>query len=287
LKEEIMDNVSSMDGLADAIDEAWESGEIRGSERSEPTGRAVSDPMAAAVDISAYELARERGPEAEERARRSGDTELAALAVESHEDYTYELEMMERGIPEELWEDSEFAAYVVDAEGDVDVAAERWDANIDQQYDEAAAIDAAQYDEAMGHVAQAVANGEVNFYDLPWELQQAVTTWAEEAQTAAAIEDFNNMQDAEQLRQAQQLVSYGALVAEEGGNVAVYEELVEQGFDVETAANTALQAGAGGPLQLRGDDGMNAAVNGLHSDVVGTASGQLYRDLRETYGGRS
>lgn len=267
-----MDNLNQMDSLGDAIAAAWDDGTLRGAERSEPTGRALNDPMAAAADIAAYEIAREHSPEAEARARQSGDVDLAAQAVERVEDEGYELDMIRHDISEELWQDPEFAGYVADAEGDVEEAARRWDAERDEQIAQAEAVEAQQFDSYMGQIVDAVNAGQLDFYSLPPEVQATVAEWAEGEQALAEVQAGENAYAADQLAQAQQLVDYGATVAELGGNVHVFEQLIAEGYDIETAANAVL---ASAPTD------MDTATAALERDVQGDPYAEWLRSLAD------
>ena len=260
--------MDGLDGLNDAIDEAWNDGSIRGDNSSQLTGR--TDSMDLATELLFAEQARDGGPEAEASARRNGDTALALDALEAHEDSEYANELYARGIPEELHDDPDFHRYVVDADGDIELAAERWDANIDRELAEAEAERAEQWDAAMVEIVGALERGEVDFYSLPPDLQQEALRYAQERPILDDMEAERQAELADRTYTAEQVVEVAEVLEDEAGPIAsyVFGELIDQGFDIETAANSALEAVTGG-ARATGSEGLDDAANLMASDLRG------------------
>jgi hypothetical protein len=266
-----MDSLDSMDALHDAINASVDGPE--GPERisSDPVPRDMDDPqhrLTAAVDFLSYEVARESGPAAEANARRSGNTDLAALALEQHEDQETEMAYAEAGIPPELWDDPSWNYFVADADGDVGVAAERWNADMLAQETEAYEQEAAAYNEGMAYVLNALAAGEVSFDELPDELAFAVTDYVQEqnaelesrAQSAFALQQ--HAADAEAYSMAYNFV------LDQGGNLNAFVEAIQAGYELDDASTYALNA----PPALqqspeRGQDAMDAAAQALYDGL--------------------
>jgi hypothetical protein len=257
--------LDGLDALHAALDETFDSGELTdGHTSSQPTGR--DDPMDMALNLTLYEQARASGPAAEARALQSGDTVMAAAALEDFEDITYYDALTEHGIPDELHDDEQFNAYVVDAEGDIDEAARRWDENIDNQYAQEEAEVQADIDEAMATVVGALENGEVDWYSLPPELQQAAIEWVGDQEISVDEQIADDSERAMISRNADMIEGYSGIIQQEAGAVGVslFEHLLELGYDIEESANAAMQVAQDG---LRGEDGMNVAQDGFAADM--------------------
>jgi hypothetical protein len=258
-----MDNLQGMDALNEAIDGAWTDGTFAGAEASEPTGNL--DPMKAATDLLSFEVAEAHGNA--DAVRRSGDVSLAGEALMAYEEDQYAAQLEEAGIPDEVVENPEWHHMVVEADGDIDQAREQWNSAAEWEaleYDQAMGE---YYDQAMAAVVDAVGAGEVDFDTLPEDVKAQAYEWVQQQEILAGADAEQTIEDAAAYNASLQMQELGQLVQQEGGSVEVYDALLEQGYDVETAANYALQARAGGELQLRGDDGLSAAFDGLRRDL--------------------
>lgn len=255
-----MDSLGGMDALHEAIDGAWSDGSLQGDKTSEPVGQ--RDPMDAATDLLTFEVARSHGHEAQ--ASRNGNTALAGLALEDHEDAEHGLAMEQAGVPEELWDNADWNAYVVAFDGDVGQAAEAWNANVDNMEAAELAEQAEMYDQVMGSYAEALAEGQLTADDLPDDVAYMLYDWLNDLDVQADEAAGAVMEDADQWRSAHEALELGNVVAENGGDVNAYVALLDQGYDPESAANFAMEIGRPAP----GEGGsFDEAFAGLQRDM--------------------
>jgi hypothetical protein len=266
-----MDTLDGFDAINDAISDTYDEYRSKNGSSAEPSGS--TDPLKMATDLTAYELARDSGNE--DAARRSSpDTSVAGDALEFHEDNEMVEAYEEFGVPEVLWDDPTFNAYIVEADGDVAQASEMYVAAQGAEMDAEIQEQQALYDESMAQLVEALTNGEVDVRTVPEELLQAAVAWEDDI-TARAVAELDQSNAVTEYTEAVDYLSRtGQLVAEEGGDAELYTELVNAGTDPEEAATLALEAGAGGGINLRSQgngsmdsDAIDWAYRGMMNDM--------------------